>query len=78
VPGDELLAAARWAAAAIASQPAEAVQTTVRSLWAARELSRQQALDLGPVLLTMGVSVEALAEGQKAFSSGARITPRVR
>jgi enoyl-CoA hydratase/carnithine racemase len=78
VPGDELLAAARWAAAAIASPPAEAVQTTVRSLWAARELSRQQALDLGPVLLTMGVSVEALAEGQKAFSSGARITPRVR
>lgn len=78
VPGAELAATARWAAAAIASQPAAAVQTTVRTIWAARELSRQQALDLGPALLAQGVSLDAMAEGQQAFASGARIRPRVR
>jgi enoyl-CoA hydratase/carnithine racemase len=78
VSADGLLDAARWAAAAIASQPAAAVQTTVRSLWAARELSRQQALDMGTALLSMGVSLDSLTEGQQAFTSGRRITPKVR
>jgi enoyl-CoA hydratase/carnithine racemase len=78
VAASELAAAARWAATAIAGQPAAAVQATVRAIWAARELSRQQALDLGPALLATGVSLDGLAEGQKAFASGRRITPKVR
>jgi enoyl-CoA hydratase/carnithine racemase len=78
VPGDELAGAARWAAAAIASQPPAAVRATVRAIWAARELSRQQAIDLGPVLLATGVSLDAQAAGQEAFASGRRITPRIR
>lgn len=80
VPGghDELLAAARWAAAAIASAPRAAVQTTMRTLWAARELSRRQALDLGNTFLNLGMRPDTLAEGQAAFASGQRITPRVR
>jgi enoyl-CoA hydratase/carnithine racemase len=80
VPGgrDELLDAARWAAAAIASAPTAAVQTTVRTLWAARELSRRQALDLGNTFLNLGMRQDTLAEGQASFASGQRITPRVR
>lgn len=78
VEDEDLLEAARWAAGAIASQPAAPVQTTVRNLWAARELSRQQALDMGPAILSMGTSLDALAEGQRAFASGTRPTPRIR
>ncbi len=78
VPADGLAGAARWAAAAIASQPPPAVQATVRAIWAARELSRQQAIDLGPTLLASGVSLDAQAAGQATFASGRRVTPRVR
>ncbi|MGH9211104.1 MAG: enoyl-CoA hydratase/isomerase family protein [Acidimicrobiales bacterium] len=75
---DDLLAAARWSAAAIASAPPAAVQTTVRTLWAARELTRQQVLDLGNTFLNLGMRPDALAAGQEAFSAGRRIEPRIR
>jgi len=78
VPGAELLDAARWAAAAIASAPPAAVQATVRTLWAARELSRRQALELGNTFLNLAMSPEALAEGQATFASGTRIKPKIR
>lgn len=74
---DALLEAATWAAGAIASAPSSAVQATLRTLWAGRELSRQQALDLGGTFLHLGMSEEALAEGQKVFERG-RIEPRER
>jgi enoyl-CoA hydratase/carnithine racemase len=78
VPGSELLTAARWAAAAIASAPPVAVQTSLRTLWAARELSLRQTLDLGNTFLNLGMSRAALAQGQETFASGDRITPRIR
>jgi enoyl-CoA hydratase/carnithine racemase len=78
VPAAELHDAAAWAAAAIASQPPRAVQASVRTLWAARELSRQQALDLGAAFLQLGINVADLEAGQDAFSSGARIDWRAR
>ena len=78
VPAADLLDAARWAASAIASQPPTAVQATLRTIWAAHEVSRQQALDLGSTFLALGMSAEALAEGQASFRSGARIEPRTR
>lgn len=77
-PADRLAERARWAAEAIASQPADAVVATVRNLWMAQELSRRQALDLGSFLLAAGNSVEALAEGQAFFASGKRVKPNVR
>ncbi|HEV7720962.1 MAG TPA: enoyl-CoA hydratase/isomerase family protein [Iamia sp.] len=73
----DLAEAAGWAAAAIASAPPAAIQATLRTLWAGRELTRQQALSLGNPLLHLGLSEEALAEGQKAFQ-GERIVPRDR
>jgi enoyl-CoA hydratase/carnithine racemase len=78
VPGADLAAAAHRVAAAIASQPAAAVQASLRSLWAARELTRAQMLDVGNTFLNLAMSEEALAEGQQVFSSGQRIDPRTR
>lgn len=78
VPMAELPAAAHRIAAAIASQPPTAVQASLRALWAARELTRAQMLDVGNTFLNLAMSPEALAEGQAVFSSGQRIDPTIR
>jgi len=78
VPGDQLLARATEVATLIASAPPVAVQGTVRSLWLARELGRSQALDLAKIYIGLGSDQDAIAEGQRRFEGGARITPRVR
>jgi enoyl-CoA hydratase/carnithine racemase len=78
VPAAELPEAARWVAEAIASQPPAAVQASLRAVWAARELTRQQMQDVGATFLNLGMSPEALAEGQASFASGRRIEPRTR
>jgi enoyl-CoA hydratase/carnithine racemase len=49
-----LLAAAEWAATSIASSEPSAVEGTVRAIWAARELSRGQALGIAPHLVQLG------------------------
>ncbi|UKY50860.1 enoyl-CoA hydratase/isomerase family protein [Streptomyces inhibens] len=41
-------------AAAVAAQPSEAVQGTVRALWAAKEAARAQALAHAPQLIALG------------------------
>jgi len=78
VAGERLLQAAREVAATIASHPPRAVQATVRTLWAARELSRHQALDMSKVLVRLGSNAESLFEGQQRFASGNRIEWRLR
>ncbi|MGH9275703.1 MAG: enoyl-CoA hydratase/isomerase family protein, partial [Acidimicrobiales bacterium] len=78
VPAAELQAAAQRIAAAIASQPPIAVQASLRSLWAARELTRAQMIDVGNVFLNVAMSAEGLAEGQQVFSSGERVVPKIR
>ncbi|MEO6628085.1 MAG: enoyl-CoA hydratase-related protein [Aquihabitans sp.] len=74
----ELEERATWLADTIASAPAGPMQATLRTLWAGRELSRRQALDLGNTFLSLGMSEEALAEGQQVFASGDRKMPRIR
>jgi hypothetical protein len=54
------------------------VQATLRTLWATRELGRNQAIELGNAFLNLGMSQQALAEGQATFASGRRITPKIR
>ncbi len=78
VAADELHDAAAWAAEAIASQPPLAVQTTMRAIWAAVELSRAQALELGPSLIAHGVDEETMRQGQELFASGKRVDWRLR
>ncbi|MFI8521379.1 enoyl-CoA hydratase/isomerase family protein [Streptomyces sp. NPDC085481] len=53
-PTGGALAAARRAAAVIASYPTEAVQGTVRALWSAKEAARAQALAHAPHLVALG------------------------
>jgi enoyl-CoA hydratase/carnithine racemase len=78
VPAAELLERAGWAAQVVADRPALAVEGTVRSIWAARELGQRQALKLGYAFVAMGTSQESIAEGQKIFESGKRIDWRLR
>jgi enoyl-CoA hydratase/carnithine racemase len=78
VPQDKLLETAMSVATAIASQPARAVQATVRAMWLARDLSPAQAAAIGSELLNTGTTPEALEEGQQAFASGKRIEQRLR
>lgn len=76
-PSAELEDRAAWLAEVIASAPARPMQATLRTLWAGRELSRRQALDLGNTFLNLGMTEEDLAEGQKTFASG-RVEHRTR
>jgi enoyl-CoA hydratase/carnithine racemase len=78
VPKAELLESARRLAGIFAGQPPLAVQATLRTLWAAKDLPAIQATDLGNLFLQLGTSTEALLEGQQQFQSGARIKPRIR
>jgi enoyl-CoA hydratase/carnithine racemase len=78
VPKDQLVDKAGWAADVIASQPALAIEGTVRAIWAARELGPRQALRLGYAYVGLGTDQDSIAEGQKLFESGARIDWRSR
>jgi enoyl-CoA hydratase/carnithine racemase len=78
VPATELRVSAMSAASAIASQPAHAVQATVRALWTGAERSPTDALAQGAQLLAAGTTREALEEGQQVFTSGKRIDWRLR
>ena len=78
VTREELPGAAEQLARTIASQPALAVQATLRAVWAGQELSRRQALDEGFAHIAAGTSREALDEGQRAFASGERVEWRLR
>jgi len=77
-PAAELAERARWAAAAIAEQPALAVQGTLRALWMGLEVSRRQALDHAFLFTNVGTDPVSLAEGQERFTSGKRIEWRLR
>ena len=75
---DELASAAERLARVIASQPALAVQATLRTIWAAQDVPRRQALDASVALVAAGNTPEALAEGQTFFESGKRVDWRLR
>ncbi len=77
-PPAELMDRATWVAEAIASQPALAIEGTVRAVWAAREMGARQALKLGYAYVAMGTNPDSIAEGQKTFESGKRIDWRLR
>lgn len=78
VPASALRDRAVEIATVIASQPARAVQATVRAMWMARDLFPSQADALGAELLNDGITAAALEEGQRAFSSGKRIDWKLR
>jgi len=65
-------------AQAIASQPAMAVQATLRAIWAARELAPSQAKGMAPALIAHGMSQNLYAEGQQDFENKVRVKPKLR
>ena len=78
VPGGELQGVAFEVAAAIASRPPAAVQATLRTLWAARDLSTSHMTDLGNIFLNLSMSAESMAEGQEAFRARRKGPPTIR
>jgi enoyl-CoA hydratase/carnithine racemase len=78
VAKEQLRETTAWAANAIASQPALAIQGTVRAIWAAREHGHRQALRAGYMYVGLGTDQESLAEGQARFESGERIDWKLR
>ena len=78
VPGPELLARAQELATIIASQPALAVEGTVRALWSTREMPQREAVRLGYAYVAMGTSQDSIAEGQQLFASGKRVEWKLR
>jgi enoyl-CoA hydratase/carnithine racemase len=77
-PAGALLSGALALAGIIADQPPAAVQASLRSLWAARQMSSQQFADVGNLFLNLATSQQELAEGQTRFRSGSRKAPRIR
>jgi enoyl-CoA hydratase/carnithine racemase len=78
VPADKLRETAEWAAKVIASQPPLAIQGTLRAIWAAREMTRSQALSTAYAFVGLGTNRESIQEGQKAFASKDRPKWRLR
>ncbi|MEE9417117.1 MAG: enoyl-CoA hydratase/isomerase family protein [Acidimicrobiales bacterium] len=78
VPDDGLRDAAAWLANTIASQPPIAVQASLRAIWAANDLGRNDAMSIAPAILSTGMDPDALSQGQETFASGKRIEPRIR
>jgi enoyl-CoA hydratase/carnithine racemase len=68
VAAEHLLPSSHDLARRIAASPAISVQATLRTLWAARSLSSDQALALGNVFLQLGTSAHALRQGQETFT----------
>lgn len=78
VPLAQLIETAGRIAGVLASQPPDAVQGTLRALWAAREMARAQALAAAPHLVTLANKPAPLSEGQSVIAAGRRIEPVVR
>ena len=78
VPNDELRERAGWAARVIADAPPLAIQGTMRALWTALEVSRQQGIEMANLFTRIGSDPEAFRAGQKRFESGQRVEWRLR
>jgi enoyl-CoA hydratase/carnithine racemase len=78
VPLADLRERAEWAARVIADAPALAIQGTMRALWTALEVSRQQGIELANLFTRIGSDAETFKEGQRRFESGNRPKWRLR
>lgn len=78
VTAEALLDTARQLAGVIAAQSPTAVQATLRTLWAARNLTPDQAVALGNVFLQLGTSTQARRQGQETFANEPRPKWRLR
>jgi enoyl-CoA hydratase/carnithine racemase len=78
VPAGELAATARRIAATIASQPAAAVQASLRTVWASRDVGTNQLIDMGNLFLNLSWSAESLKGSETAFTNRKADPPTIR
>lgn len=78
VPGSDLLATAQETAAALAAQPTNAIQGTIKAVWAARQMGPAAALTQAATILALGNQPDALGAGNETFNSGKRIDWKLR
>ncbi len=78
VPGSELAQVTHDLAVVIASYPPAAVQASLRTVWAARDVPVGLMNDLGNLFLNVAMSAEALRSGQDTFQKRTNEPPTIR
>lgn len=78
VPASELQSMARRVATIIASQPAAAVQASLRTLWASRDLPTSQLIEIGNLFLNLSYNAESMKDSETAFSNRKPDPPTIR
>jgi enoyl-CoA hydratase/carnithine racemase len=78
VPAADLAEVSHQVAARIASQPPAAVQASLRTLWAARDMPANQMADIGNMFLNLAMSAEALQQSQESFVARRPEPPTIR
>jgi enoyl-CoA hydratase/carnithine racemase len=78
VPAAQLAEVSHQVAAKIASQPPAAVQASLRTLWAARDMPANQMAEVGNMFLNLAMSAEALQQSQDIFVGRKPEPPTIR
>jgi enoyl-CoA hydratase/carnithine racemase len=78
VPASELFEVTRQLAMTIASYSPEAVQASLRAVWASREMPPGQMVELGNLFLNLATSAETLRSSQQVFQSRKPEPPTIR
>ena len=78
VPTDDLVDASSRLAASIAANPPQAVQGTLRAIWAAQDLGRLGSRTMAASILSTATDKAALLDGAAGFDSGDRPDSRIR
>jgi enoyl-CoA hydratase/carnithine racemase len=78
VPADEVVEVTRKLALTIASYSPAAVQASLRAVWASREMSPAQMLELGNLFLNLATSPESLRDSQAVFQTRKPAPPTIR
>ncbi len=78
VPAADLLTVTRELAVTIASYPPDAVQASLRTVWASREMTPGQMLEMGNLFLNIATSAETLRDSQRSFEKRKPLPPTIR
>jgi enoyl-CoA hydratase/carnithine racemase len=78
VPSAELLQVTRDLAVTIASYPPDAVQASLRTVWASREMTPGQMLEMGNLFLNIATTAETLRDSQHSFEKRKPLPPTIR
>jgi len=78
VPSSEVVETTRQLAVTIASYSPAAVQASLRAVWASREMSPGQMLELGNLFLNLATTAESLRSSQEVFQTRKPEPPTIR